>query len=321
MTVSGHVHLDDIPGRKVDMGPLCGTWSDVGRAAGSVATGLKRMRIEPGRRSTPAHVHDAEEEIFYVLSGSGLSWQDGTTCAVGAGDCIVHVAGGKAHTLIAGDDGMDVLAFGTRHPASTARLPRAGVAWLGSTWVEIGREPHPWSQELNAGELEVPEPGDRPANVVSVDSVEEIEVAHGDTDRRQRALGLAGGSRLTGLNHVLVKYNLLNCPPHVHACEEEIFVILEGDGTMLLFDCDVRPQVPVALENIQEGDVIVRTAGSGVAHAFQAGVLGMTMLAYGLRRSDETVFYPRSGKIRMRGLGVTGRLQPCDYWDGEPPVT
>ena len=28
---------------------------------------------------------------------------------------------------------------------------------------------------------------------------------------------------------------------------------------------------------------------------------------------------PRSGKVRFRGLGVTGRLALCDYWDGEPP--
>ena len=30
-------------------------------------------------------------------------------------------------------------------------------------------------------------------------------------------------------------------------------------------------------------------------------------------------YYPRSGKVRFRGLGVTGRLELCGYWDGEPP--
>ena len=28
-------------------------------------------------------------------------------------------------------------------------------------------------------------------------------------------------------------------------------------------------------------------------------------------------FYPRSGKLAMRGLGVIGRIDRLDYWDGE----
>jgi len=48
-----------------------------------------------------------------------------------------------------------------------ACLPRAGVSWLGQSWVKIGGEPHPWGREVAAGELVVPESGQRPANVVS----------------------------------------------------------------------------------------------------------------------------------------------------------
>src|SRR5665647_2946434 len=127
MTANELVRWDEISGRRVEVGPMCATWTDLAKAGGSVTTGLKRIQIEPGRRSTPAHVHDAEEEIFYLLGGDGLSWQDGETCKVAAGDCIVHVAGGAAHTLIAGEQGMDVFAFGTRRAAPVARLPRAGA--------------------------------------------------------------------------------------------------------------------------------------------------------------------------------------------------
>jgi uncharacterized cupin superfamily protein len=316
--LSGLIHGGDVPGRKVEMGPLSATWTDLGKAGGSVETGLKRIRIDPDCRSTPVHVHDAEEEIFYVLEGSGLSWQDGATCDIGPGDCIVQVAGGKGHTLVAGPDGLEVLAFGTRRQSPFARLPRAGVAWAGPSWVRIGDEPHPWARELAAGELDVPAPGPRPANVVALDDVEEVAVCQGDTDRRQRALGLAAGSRLTGLNYVVVRHNRLNCPPHVHAAEEEIFVLLEGDGTVLAYDCDSRPP-QLRVHAVTAGDVLVRPAGTGVAHAFMANALGITLLAYGQRRSDEMTFYPRSGKVRFRGLGVTGRLALCDYWDGEPP--
>ena len=319
MTANELVRWDEISGRRVEVGPMCATWTDLAKAGGSVTTGLKRIQIEPGRRSTPAHAHDAEEEIFYVLGGDGLSWQNGETCKVAAGDCIVHVAGGAAHALIAGEQGMDVFAFGTRRAAPVARLPRAGVSWLGQSWVEIGGEPHPWGREVAAGELVVPEPGQRPANVASGDAVEEVVIAHGDTDRRERALGRAGGSRATGLNHVVVAPNRLNCPPHVHAAEEEIFVVLEGEGDLLLYDCDTRPQAPPTLCAVSAGDLMVRPAGSGIAHAFLAHAPGLTLLAYGDRRSDEMTYYPRSGKVRFRGLGVTGRLELCGYWDGEPP--
>jgi len=313
------VRWEEVPGRRVEVGPMCATWTDLGKAGGSVATGLKRIQIEPGRRSTPAHVHDAEEEIFYVLGGDGLSWQDGETCKVMAGSCIVHVAGGAAHTLIAGEQGLDVLAFGTRRAAPVARLPRAGVSWLGQSWVEIGGEPHPWGREAAAGELVVPEPGARRANVVSSLAVGEVETAYGDTHRKQRELGRAGGSIATGLNHVFVVPNRLSCPPHVHAAEEEIFLVLEGEGLLEVFDCDTRPQAPPRFQSVSGGDLVVRPAGSGIAHAFLANAIGLTLLAFGERRSDEMTYYPRSGKVRFRGLGVTGRLELCSYWDGEPP--
>jgi len=104
----------------------------------------------------------------------------------------------------------------------------------------------------------------------------------------------------------------------VHAAEEEIFVVLAGRRTVLAYDCDlVPPQLRIHV--VKTGDVLVRPAGTGVAHAFMANALGMTLLALrsAAQRRDDVL--PRSGKVRFRGLGVTGRLALCDYWDGEPP--
>jgi uncharacterized cupin superfamily protein len=309
--------MEDAPRRDVDAGPMAGTWWDIGLAGGSVTTGLRRIQVMPGRRATPAHAHDAEEEIFYVLGGSGLSWQDGETCRVGEGDCIVHPAGGPVHTLIAGPEGVDVLAFGTRRDAAACRLPRAGVAWLGESWVTIGEEPHPWAREAAAGELDVPEPGERFASVVARDAVEAIARKTGDTDRLVRMLGRAAGARQTGLNHFVVRPGGISCPPHVHAAEEEIFVVLEGEGTLDLYECGAAASpVPHGVA-VSVGTVVVRVAGSAVAHAFRAGPRGLTLLAYGERRTDEMTFYPRSRKLSLRGLGVIGRMELCDYWDGE----
>ena len=282
-------------------------WFDLGRAAGSVDVGLNRIRVRPGQCSTPPHVHPAEEEIFYVLGGSGTGWEDGRTYPVRAGDCLVHVAGGPPHTLRAGADGLDVLAFGERRPAELSYLPRAAAGFLGTRWVAADVE-HPWRTDAARGELSFPPEGERPANVVATDDVEAV-ARHGATVRRSRRdLGAAAGSRRTGLKVLEIEPDSLGAPPHCHSAEEELFVVLEGDGTLLLGD-EEHP--------VRAGHVIARPAGSGIAHAFRAGPRGLVQLAYGQRVPDDACYYPRSGKIALRGLGVVGRLEPLDLWDGE----
>jgi uncharacterized cupin superfamily protein len=63
--------------------------------------------------------------------------------------------------------------------------------------------------------------------------------------------------------------------------------------------------------------VIARPPGTGVAHTFRAGEKGLEFLAYGTRHPADMCYYPRSNKIAFRGLGVIGRLERLNYWDGE----
>jgi uncharacterized cupin superfamily protein len=55
-----------------------------------------------------------------------------------------------------------------------------------------------------------------------------------------------------------------------------------------------------------------------MAHALRAGPSGMTYLVYGTRKPNDICYYPRSNKISWRGVGVIGRIEHLDYWDGEP---
>ena len=320
MAGDGLIHWDDAMGRDVAAGPMAGRWDDLGRSAGSVTTGLRRVRVAPGMRTTPVHVHDDEEEIYVVLGGAGLLWQEGATCEVRAGDVIAEVAGRAAHTFIAGAEGLEILMFGERYPAPTCRLPRAGVAWLGELWIAGAGEPHPWAREAAAGDLQPPPPGERFPNVVAIADVGAVTTHKGDTHRTRRDLGTAAGSRSTGIKQFVVEPGAINCPPHVHSAEEEIFVVLEGDGVALLYDCE--EERPVARElPVRPGHVLARPAGTAVAHAFRAGDAGMTLLAYGERRPQDVVYYPRSGKVSFGGLGVMGKLQRVgDYWEDEPPA-
>jgi uncharacterized cupin superfamily protein len=299
-------HWDDVRGRVRHTGDIHATWFNLGKASGSDRVGLQRIRIEPGRRSTPAHIHGAEEEIFYVLSGDGLLWQDGQTSVVGAGDTVAHVAGSETHTLRAGEGGLDVLAFGTRVPIELCYLPRAQHTWAGPTVLPAPGYFDLFPLDDAAGDFTFPEPGERPANVVALADVPPM--TSGPPGRTRLDLGTAARSHHTGLKHVRSDPGKLICVPHCHSAEEEIFVVLEGDGELLLGDEShaVRP-----------GSVVARPPGTGVAHAIRAGADGITVLAYGTREPNDICWYPRSGKVYFCGLGVIGRLEPADYWEGE----
>jgi uncharacterized cupin superfamily protein len=268
--------------------------------------------------STPLHLEGAEEEIFFVLGGSGVSVQsDGDeTLAyeVRERDCLVHIPLENAHTLQAGDDGIDVLAFGQRvHAGGVTWLPRAGVAWLGHTWAPVGENDPPWAREAAAGPPEIGELSERPANIVNVDDLEPVERDGATVGRRIRDLGRAAGSARTGLRYAGVLPGKLNAAPHCHSAEEEIFVVLDGDGQLLLWEAD-----GIEERAVRAGTVVARPPGTGVAHSFRAGEGGMSLLMYGTRDPSDICFYPRSNKIFFTGLDLITRVgERLDYWDGE----
>ena len=311
---------DDAPRELFEAGPLAGHWTDLGSAAGSVTVGVNRVEILPGKRSTPVHSEGEEEEIFYVLSGSGLSWQERETYEVGPGDCLVHLAGEHTHTLVAGEEGLEVLAFGMRAYAEMGYLPRAGVMRHGRATVDLSPDDrHPWEREAAAGDLALPAPSPRPERIVNVADVPVQERDGATVAYKRRDLGRAAGSERTGLKHLTVPPGKLNVPPHCHSAEEELFVVLDGGGTL-----ELTPSPDVASDGVEpsayevrRGSVVARPAGTGVAHAFRAGPAGLTLLAYGTREPNDICYYPRSRKIFWRGVGLISRLDHIDYWVDE----
>ncbi len=303
--------MDEVEDFEITVGHIRGTWSFVGRSAGSLSVGANRIEIPAGGWSTPAHEHGRQEEIFYVLSGKGFSWQRGEAYDIGEGDAIVYLAGGGAHTLHALDD-LDVLAFGPRDRDESPRFPRLGASLVGNRFVETldgttdGYRPTQFVREAELGPPELPDPSPRPPTIVNVRDVEPKEIIRPRIQRTRRNLGTAVGSVTTGLQHVEVVPGMLSAPLHCHSLEEEIFVILDGDGTLLLGD----EETPV-----RPGHVVSCLPGTGIAHAFRGGENGLTYLAYGTREPGDMCFYPTSSKIAV--AGAIFRVEPLDYWDGE----
>lgn len=306
----GIVHLDDVEGHPLAVGHLQGTWSFLGAAAGAVGVGATRIQIPAGGWSTPAHDHGVEEELFWVRSGRGLSWHKGQTYEVGEGDCILYPPRRGHHTLHALED-LDVIAFGPRVYDESARFPRIGGSLVGIRYAETQEAsrdglPVQFVIEAELGPPELPDPSPRPSTIVNVADVEPQEMTRARIARTRRNLGKAVGSVTTGIQHVEVPPGMISVPQHVHSMEEEVFVVLEGEGTLLLGD----EEIPV-----RPGHVVARPPDTGVAHTFRGGEGGLTYLAYGTRMPGDACYYPHSNKVLI--AGVAFRVEPLDYWDGE----
>ena len=95
----------------------------------------------PGRWATPLHLEGSEEEIFFVLSGTGVSVQWAATrkrrCRRRRATVLSTSRSARTH-----DHGRGRRPRRARLRAAPLRpntlLPRAGVSWLGPTWVLEG---------------------------------------------------------------------------------------------------------------------------------------------------------------------------------------
>jgi uncharacterized cupin superfamily protein len=302
------IHWDDVEARAIEGDHLRGTRWRLGAAAGAQGVGLSRYRLASGERAMPVHVHADEEEIFYVLDGEGLSWQDGRAYPVRAGDCILHRAGAEPHTILGAGDGLDVLAFGSGSPTGLTWLPRAQAWWNGPHWLPHDG-PNPFAAEEAAGPLDVPAPEpERPPTILALADAPLREADTGDVVRVRHEFGEPLGARISGLGLLVIAPGSLSYPPHCHSAEEELFVVIDGEGTVLLGD-DEQP--------VRTGSVVARPPGTGVAHAFRAGDAPMSVLAYGTSEPNDIAYYPRSGKVSLRGVNAMFHVTRVDYWDGE----
>jgi hypothetical protein len=144
----GVSHWDDAKSWRAERGHIAGTWWSLTRHA-SDRTGIKRIQVDPGKWSTPLHLEGSEEEIFYVLDGSGSrsrrtrarSWRR-TTCEQAIASSTFPWSTRTRRRPVR--KASTCSHFGERHLAANTLLPNAGVSWLGPTWVLAGaEEDHP----------------------------------------------------------------------------------------------------------------------------------------------------------------------------------
>ncbi len=138
-------------------------------------------------------------------------------------------------------------------------------------------------------------------------------------DTRCARLGAGTAAVKLGASVDIVAPGMRSCPYHLHHAQEEVFVVIEGRGTL---------RVAGEMLPIRTGDVMFIPAGPDYPHQIiNTSDAPLKYLSFSTKEQPEICEYPDSGKYmaaaRIPAQGSvfrrTDRLDAdIDYWEGEP---
>ena len=153
------------------------------------------------------------------------------------------------------------------------------------------------------------------SRVVNLDELNLEHFANGaQFETRGARIGPLLGAKNLGYSYDIVPPGKRSCPFHSHRGEEEMFLILSGNGT-LRYGNETR--------RIRAGDVICcPTGGPETAHQIvNDSDAELAYLSVSTMMPAEVCEYPDSGKIGAFGAGefrhMTRSADGVDYWVGE----
>jgi uncharacterized cupin superfamily protein len=100
----------------------------IGTKLGAKKLGYNLTAVPPGRRAFPLHSHRVNEEMFFVLQGTGIVRLGSESFPVRVGDVIACPPGGPetAHQIVnTGDEELRYLAVSTRLSPEIAEYPES----------------------------------------------------------------------------------------------------------------------------------------------------------------------------------------------------
>lgn len=131
-------------------------------------------------------------------------------------------------------------------------------------------------------------------------------------------LAVGTAARKLGASIDTVAPGKRSCPYHFHHAQEEMFIILEGTGTL---------RVAGEMLPLRAGDIAFIPPGPEYPHQIiNTSDAPLKYLSIGTREAPELVEYPDSGKYLASGVPAAGTSfsaiqltsNNVDYWDGEP---
>lgn len=139
---------------------------------------------------------------------------------------------------------------------------------------------------------------------------------HYDGQGARLARGTA--ARKLGASFDILAPGKRGCPYHLHHAQEEMFIVLEGTGTL---------RVAGELLPLKAGDVVFVPAGPEYPHQIiNSSDAPLKYYSISTMETPEICEYPDSGKYLAEGslasqapFEIVDRRGPgLDYWDGEP---
>lgn len=167
------------------------------------------------------------------------------------------------------------------------------------------------------------------ARIVNLDAVgfdpeDELDrLAPAGYAARFAAIGDRLGSRMLGYSLIEIAPGCRASPFHNHRCNEEMFLILDGEGHV---------RIGAERHAIRAGDIIAcPPGGPETAHQIENSSIGpLRYLAVSTMVEPDVVDYPDSGKFLVKGMLPAGDGETTErfrfigrpasavgYWDGE----
>jgi uncharacterized cupin superfamily protein len=159
--------------------------------------------------------------------------------------------------------------------------------------------------------------------IINIDDVEAVTRGNGDKfEATFKPVGAALDSKMLGFNITVIPPGKKAFPYHAHRGNEEMFFILEGEGSI---------RIDGATHRIRKGDFVSLPPGRDSAHQIiNDSQAPLRYLAVSTMVLPEVVEYPDSGKI-VASAGTPGARPPkpdtirhvtrtkdtVDYWEGE----
>jgi uncharacterized cupin superfamily protein len=137
-------------------------------------------------------------------------------------------------------------------------------------------------------------------------------------DSQSARLAPGTAARKLGASFDILAPGKCSCPYHLHHAQEEMFIVLEGSGTL---------RVAGEMLPLRSGDVIFIPPGPEYPHQIiNTSDAPLRYLSISTMETPEICEYPDSGKYLAEGSlhsstpfeVIDRRAQSLDYWDGEP---
>ena len=132
------------------------------------------------------------------------------------------------------------------------------------------------------------------------------------SDSASARLTKGTAAKKLGASFDIVAPGQMSCPYHLHHAEEEMFIVLQGEGTL---------RVAGELVPIKAGDVITIPPGPEYPHHIvNTSDAPLHYLSISTMEKPEVCEYPDSGKVGVFSTDLRllqRREAGLDYWDGE----